>query len=107
MSKDFRTSDGKRTQSTKEWLNRQGDDPVVKCILYSTKEDHILEYWKNKRNLKRILTSSRKPTDAERKHYGEMLTEKKWRMGKLDLEQIEIMIKGDIKKKVKIELQTR
>lgn len=104
---NFRTPDGKRTQSTKEWLAKQGEDPVVKCILYSEKDDHILEYWKNKRNLTRILTASRKPTDAERRHYGDELKKAKWKTGKHDLNQIEIMVKGDIKKKVKVELQTR
>ena len=107
MAEHFRTRDGKRTQTVEEWIYKQGDDPVVKCILYSEKEDQIIEYWKNKRNLSRILTASRKPTDAERRHYGSKLTEAKWKSGKQELNQIEIMVKGDIKKKVKVEIQTR
>lgn len=55
----------KLTRPTNEWINKQGDDPIVKVTLYNATEKRVLEYLKNKKTGARLLLKYRRPTQAE------------------------------------------
>lgn len=96
-----RTKDGKRFRTPEEFqrMCEEKGEPCCFVRIYNRKEKLVIEALKNMKTKHTHILKARRPTDAEEREYGSMLTREQLMTGKTNQDQLEVVISGDEYKK--------